>query len=81
MANETSLIAILRGLPDAIILSDGATDWNPDNLIDVLRDAPESITRDYVLGETADGRITITALNANGYLESIPAFVQRKANP
>jgi len=78
---ETDLIEILTALDkeygDLMLLSDGANDWTPCNLIDALRNADEPDNAEYVQGCHEDGRITITRRNDDGYLGSIPTYVQK----
>jgi hypothetical protein len=87
---KTPLIRMLDSLDSTILLSDGGVDWSPSNLSDALADAyrdaldegdAESVraaTTECVLGETEDGRLTISIVGANGYLESPPLYVQKR---
>jgi hypothetical protein len=67
----TSLIEFLTTLDPEARLNDGATTWTAENLIDALNDAEEI---EYDLGFDSEGRIMITRIKDDGYLESVPSF-------
>jgi len=73
--NET-LVAALRTIGPDTLLSDGGTTWTADALIDAILGSDVDDSAEYVLGETTDGRTTINRLDANGYLESVPAYTE-----
>jgi hypothetical protein len=87
---KTPLIRMIDAIDPTILLSDGGVDWTPGNLSDALSDAyrdaldegdAESIraaTTECFLGETDDGRLTISIIGANGHIKSPPLYVQKR---
>ncbi len=71
-----TILELLDTLPSDMILSDGGTDWAVECLIAAIRAAEEPDTREYALGYTEDGMVTISELTATE-LKTPPAYVQR----
>ena len=77
-----NLIAAIESLEaetsGELLLSDGATTWESNNLIDALtiNDDPNSPDREYTVVWTSDGRGQIFQLNDGGYMLSVPVFSQ-----
>lgn len=71
----TTLHEIFDGISSDTVLNDGATSRTKADIRSDMYGEDE-LDAEYALDYTRDGRITITKINDDGYLASIPTWIE-----
>lgn len=84
---KTNIIEMLESLQSAAdatgrpyVIDDGATDWDPDNLIEAVaeslddEDDENDPEEEWGFSENASSGLALAKYDAEGYLDSVPVY-------